>query len=222
MPLEKARYQANRIQRQYEAVDPVNRLVAGELERRWNEALQKVGGLETRLTMMRESQVALTKGDRKQLMTLGRDLDLVWDHPQCPVHLKKRILRTVVREIIVSEDGDRSCILMTVHWFGGGHTHLEANRRTQGEHDNGNTREVVSLVSELATVCNDAAIVAILNRLGYHTGAGNTWTESRLQPLRYTNGIPACPPVADRPWLTMSQAAEELNVSPMVIRRLIV
>lgn len=179
MALGKARYEVNRIQRQFEAVDPANRLVAGELERRWNEALQKVGGLETRLTMMREAQIALTEEDRQQLMTLGKDLDLVWDHPQCPVHLKKRILRTVVRELIVSEDEDASCILMTVHWFGGGHTHLEANRRTQGQHDNGNTREVVALVEELATVCKDAGIVAILNRLGYRTGAGNTWTESR-------------------------------------------
>jgi hypothetical protein len=110
---------------------------------------------------------------------------------------------------------------MTVHWFGGGHTHLEANRRTQGQHDNGNTREVVALVEELATVCKDAGIVAILNRLGYRTGADNTWTESRVQHLRHTNNIPACPAAADRPWVTMMQAAAELSVSPMVIRRLI-
>jgi hypothetical protein len=145
-------------------------LVAGELERRWNEALQKVGGLEIRLATMRESQVALTEEDRQQLVMLGRDLDFVWDHPQCPVHLKKRILRTVVQEIIVSEDEDALSILMTVHWFGGGHTNLEANRRRQGQHDNGNTREVVTLVNELAAVCNDAGIFAILNRLGYRTG----------------------------------------------------
>lgn len=80
---------------------------------------------------------------------------------------------------------------------------------------------MVTLVKELASVCNDAGIVAILNRLGYRTGAGNTWTGSRVQHLRHTNNIPACPPAADRPWLTMTQAAEELSVSPMVIRRLI-
>jgi hypothetical protein len=199
----------------------VNRLVAGELKRRWNEALQKVGGLETRLAMMRESQVALAEDDRQQLMTLGRDLDLVSDYPKCPVHLQKRILRTVVREIIVSEHENASCILMTVHWFGGGHTHLEANRRPQGQHDNGKTRELVTLVEELATVCKDSGIVAILNRLRYRTGAGNTWTESRVQHLRHTNDIPACAPVEDRPWVTIMQAAEALSVSPMVIRRLI-
>jgi hypothetical protein len=77
------------------------------------------------------------------------------------------------------------------------------------------------LVRELATVCRDSAIVSILNRLGYKTGAENTWTESRVQHLRHTNQIPACPPVESRPWVTMTQAAEELKVSPMVIRRLI-
>ncbi len=110
---------------------------------------------------------------------------------------------------------------MTVHWYGGIHTHLEATRRTQGQHDNGNDLAVIDLVRELATVCNDAAVVAILNRLGYRTGAGNTWTESRVQHLRHTHQIPACPPAQDRPWLTMTQTAEQLNVSPMVIRRLI-
>jgi DNA invertase Pin-like site-specific DNA recombinase len=218
MALDKARYEANRIQRQYDASDPANRLVAGELERRWNEALQKVSGFEARLAMLRESETVLTKEHREHLLELGRAR---MDHPQCPVHIKKRILRTIIREIIVSEDEDPGRILMTIHWFGRGHTHVAANRRTQGQHDNGNTQEVIALVKELAGVCNDAAIVAILNRLGYRTGTGNSWTESRVQHLRHTNQIPACPPAADRPWLTMSQAAEELNVSPMVIRRLI-
>jgi hypothetical protein len=110
---------------------------------------------------------------------------------------------------------------MTLHWYGGAHTRLKAARRTQGQHDNGNDLAVIDLVRELATVCNDAAIVAILNRLRYRTGAGNTWTESRVQHLRHTNQIPACPPAGERPSLTMTQAAEQLKVSSMVIRRLI-
>jgi hypothetical protein len=110
----------------------------------------------------------------------------VWNHPQCPVHLKKRLLRTVIREIIVTEQEIPPKILMNVHWYGAVHTRLEAPRRTQGQHDNGNTLEVVDLVRELATVCRDSAIVSILNRLGYKTGAENTWTESRVQHLRHT------------------------------------
>jgi hypothetical protein len=171
--------------------------------------------------MTRQSVKVLGEADRVDLMKLGGDLDLVWNHPHCPVHLKKRILRTVIREIIVTEKDSPSTILMTVHWHGGVHTHLEATRRTQGQHDNGNDLAVVDLVRELATVCNDAAVVAILNRLGYRTGAGNTWTESRVQHLRHTNQIPACPAAEERPWVTMTQASEELKVSSRVVRRLI-
>lgn len=221
LALDKSRYEANRAQRQYDAADPGNRLVAAELERRWNETLQRVAGLETRLDMTRQSVKALEEEDRVELMKLGGDLDLVWNHPHCPVHLKKRILRTVIREIIVTAEDNPSAILMTVHWHGGVHTHLEATRRTQGQHDNGNDPAVVDLVRELATVCNDAAVVAILNRLGYRTGAGNTWTESRVQHLRHTNQIPSCPPAEERPWITMTQASEHLKVSSMVVRRLI-
>jgi DNA invertase Pin-like site-specific DNA recombinase len=221
MALDKASYEANRTQRQYDATDPANRLVAGELERRWNEALERVTGLETRLAMMKESATVLTEEHRRRLMELGSDLDLTWNHPQCPTHLKKRILRTVLREIVVTEDEDPTSVLLTLHWQGGGHTYLAATRRTQGQHENGNDRAVVELVAELATVCNDQGIVAILNRLGYKTGAGNTWMESRVQHLRHTNQIPACAPVSDRPWLTMALAAEELKVSPMVVRKLI-
>jgi len=221
LALDKGRYEANRAQRQYDATDPANRLVAGELERRWNDGLQKVAGLETRLDMMRQSVKNLSEEDRLQLTKLGEDLDLVWNHPHCPVHLKKRILRTVIREIVVTQDERPTQILMAVHWYGGVHTHLEATRRTQGQHDNGNNLGVIDLVGELATVCSDAAVVAILNRLGYRTGAGNTWTESRVQHLRHTHQIPACPPADERPWLTMTQTAEHFRVSPMVIRRLI-
>jgi DNA invertase Pin-like site-specific DNA recombinase len=221
LALDKGRYEANRAQRQYDATDPGNRLVAAELERRWNEALQRVAGLETRLDMMRQSTKLLGEEDRVGLMNLGGDLNLVWNHLDCPVHLKKRILRTVIREIIVTEKDSPSTILMAVHWHGGVHTYLEATRRTQGQHDNGNDLAVIDLVRELATVCNDASVVAILNRLGYRTGAGNTWTESRVQHLRHTNQIPTCPPAEERPWVTMTQASEQLKVSSMVVRRLI-
>ena len=221
MALDKGRYEADRVQRQYDASDPANRLVSGELERRWNEALQKVAALEAKLDLMRQSVKVLSHEDRALLMRMGEDLDLVWNHPQCPVHLKKRILRTVIKEIIVTEQESPRKILMTVHWNGGVHTHLEANRRTQGQHENGNNMAVVDLVRELARVCNDYAIVSILNRLGYKTGAGNTWTESRVQHLRHTNQIPCCPPADERPWVTMTYAAEELKVSQMVVRRLI-
>jgi hypothetical protein len=219
LALDKARYEANRIHNQFDAADPANRLVAAELERRWNEALQRVAGLEVRLGMMQDSAKVFAQPDRDRLKMLGGDLELVWNHPQCPNHLKKRILRTVIKEITVNED--QQGILMTIHWQGGEHTQLEAKKRTQGQRDNKTDTAVADLIRELAMVFDDYAIAAILNRLGYRTGADYTWTASRVDRVREDLGVPKCMRKENRPWLTMIQAAAELKVSPMVIRKLI-
>ena len=90
-----------------------------------------------------------------------------------------------------------------------------------GYHNHINSEEVTELIRQLALVCEDSAIVSILNRLGYRTGNNNTWTEKRVQHVRHTKGFPVCPPPEQRLWLTMHQAAEALNVSDMVVRKLI-
>src|ERR1039457_5136413 len=87
------------------------------------------------------------------------------------------------------------------------------------------SKEILSnvgvLIRELALVCEDSAIVSILNRLGYRTGIGNTWTEKRVQHVRHTKGFPACPPPEQRRCITMQQAAAMLKVSDAVVRRLV-
>jgi hypothetical protein len=90
-----------------------------------------------------------------------------------------------------------------------------------GHHNHINSEEVTALIRELALVCEDTSIVSILNRLGYRTGNGNTWTEKRVQHVRHTNGFPTCPPPDQRLSITMQQAAAMLGVSEMVVRRLI-
>jgi hypothetical protein len=80
--------------------------VAAELEKRWNAALAHVADLETRLAEAKDKTVPLGEEQRQQLLTLGEDLEQLWDHQACPVSLKKRILRTVLKEIIATETGD--------------------------------------------------------------------------------------------------------------------
>lgn len=221
LALEKARYEAGRIERQYEATEPENRLVGAELEKRWNAALAHVSDLEARLAQAKSSTAQLGEEQRQQLLALGEDLEQLWDHPACPITLKKRILRTVLKEIVATEASDPPQIVLKLHWAGGAHTELALRKNQSGQHNRVNSREVIDLIRELAQVCDDAAIVGILNRLGYRTGNENTWNEKRLQYVRHTHAIPACPPAEQRNWVTMSQAAEILNVSLMVVRRLI-
>src|SRR5262249_29887306 len=101
LALERARYEANRARRQFDAVEPENRLVASELENRWNNALAQVAELEARLAGIEEKPEALTEQQEKELLALSEELPALWNHPEAPVQLKKRILRTVLVEIII-------------------------------------------------------------------------------------------------------------------------
>src|SRR5262249_33411006 len=94
LALEKARYEAQRAQRQFDAVEPENRLVAAELEGRWNQALARVRELEERVQGLGvEATQALSVDQKQRLFDLGKDLKRLWDQPQVPVELKKRVLR---------------------------------------------------------------------------------------------------------------------------------
>jgi DNA invertase Pin-like site-specific DNA recombinase len=221
LALQKARYEASRIERQYQAAEPENRLVAAELEKRWNNALSHVTEMERRLEEASALAPLLTAEQRQQLLALGDDLEQLWDHPRSPVTLKKRLLRTVLQEVIADTTDDPPTVRLKLHWAGGSHTELTVRKNRTGYHNHINSEEVTELIRELALVCEDTSIVSILNRLGYRTGNGNTWTEKRVQHVRHTNGYPACPPPDQRLWITMQQAADALRVSDMVVRRLI-
>jgi DNA invertase Pin-like site-specific DNA recombinase len=219
LALEKARYQAGRAQRQYDAADPGNRLVAGELETRWNQALQNVADLEARVQAAAAQQPRLQPGERDRLVELGVDLHQLWTHPAAPATLKKRILRTVLNEIVVDVADDPPRNLLWLHWSGGVHTQLSFPRNRSGQHGRTVSTEAVELIRELASVCNDATIATVLNRLRYRTGHGLSWRSSRVAGVRNYHEIPPCAPSPDR--LTLEQVAEILQVSNTVVRRLI-
>jgi DNA invertase Pin-like site-specific DNA recombinase len=221
LALERAQYETQRIQRQYNAADPENRLVAGELERRWDQALQRVADLEARLHTSRDDQIEVTVEQRRRLLYLGQDLPALWQHEATPVTLKKRILRTVLQEVVVNVIPEPPQIKMKVHWVGGSHTDLVIAKNRTGKHRHTVDGQIIDLIRELVKLCSDAAIVAILNRLGCRTGAGNSWTEPRVRALRSYHGIPAYDPKEPRTWFTSTQAAEILQIGPNSVRRLI-
>ena len=219
LALERARYEANRGRRQFDAVEPENRLVAAELEARWNHALEQVAALEARIAAMGERSAPITDESKTELVALGDDVRTLWDHPDAPVQLKKRILRTVLNEIIVQSERDSRTHHLILHWAGGVHTDLFIERNPTGQHRRKAERTVIELVTELSKVCPDKAIAAILNRLGYKTGQEKSWNASRVAGLRGYHNIE--PFQKQDGWVTQEQAAEELKVSNTVVKRLI-
>jgi DNA invertase Pin-like site-specific DNA recombinase len=219
LALERARYEEKRARRQFDAVEPENRLVAGELEARWNGALAQVAEAEARLAAAGNAAVPLTEGQKEELAALSENLMALWNHPDAPIQLKKRILRTVLTEIIINHDADSATHRLRLHWAGGVHTELRVERNKTGQHRHSADRSVIELVSELAKICQDKTIAAILNRLGYKTGQEKTWNASRVAGLRGYHKI--APYQKQDGWVTQEEAARELQVSDTVVKRLI-
>ena len=221
LALEKARYESDRRRRQYEAVEPENRLVASELETWWNHALSEVAALEERIAVETTDDTAPSAKERERLLELGEDLATAWGHPDASTKLKKRILRTVLVEIVADISESEPEVVLKLHWAGGAHTDLRVRKYRTGEHRYKTDRKVLDLVRDLAEVTTDRDITRVLNRLGCLTGKGNRFTEARVRSLRSYHKIPVFDPSAERSWATMSEAVNRLGVSERTVRRFI-
>jgi hypothetical protein len=222
LALEQSRFETARARRQYDAVDPENRLVAAELERRWNDALRRQADIEQELTALRESRpTRLTEASPARLVQLGEDLPVLWQHPATSPALKKRILRTVLHEIVVCKAAET--ITLWLHWQGGDHTSVEFAGSKTGQHRWVTPADTIALVRDLARCQPDPGIAATLNRLGQRTAHGHAWTEARVRTFRHDHGIPGHQEAErrERGEMTLEESAAALGVSTMTVLRLI-
>jgi excisionase family DNA binding protein len=222
LALEQARFEAGRARRQYDAVDPDNRLVAAELERRWNDALWTARDLERELDALARCQpTAVTDEERQRLMLMGADLEAAWHHPLATTATRKRIVRAVLHEIVARIEADR--IHLVLHWQGGDHTELHVKKNRTGQHRWSTDAQTEALIRVLARLMPDKTIAALLNRAGKRTGRQNGWTQSRVCTFRNQHGIAVYRDGerAERGELTLKEAAAHLEVSAMSVLRLI-
>jgi DNA invertase Pin-like site-specific DNA recombinase len=216
--LQAARYAADRALRQYDATDPANRLVAGELESRWNNALLRVAEIEKRIAEYAAATPTRSETAPQSFADLANDLTAVWSAPTTDARLKKRIVRTVISEVIADIDADAAEIVLLIHWMGGVHTELRLPRRRRGQR-NATSHDVIDAVRQLVLIANDDLIAGILNRNKLTTGNGNRWTRERVTALRTYNKIPVYRPTEGiEPWLNLSKAAALLDISPKTLR----
>src|SRR4051812_34847640 len=217
--LDAARYAVDRAFRQYDAADPENRFVAGELEARWNRALTGVAEIEQRIAA--HDAAALPRADLSPIAfaVLAEDLQTVWSAPTTDARLKKRIVRTVIQEAVADLDDATAEIVLTIHWVGGAHTEHRLPRRRRGQR-NSTSAKIVAAVRTLALIARDDVIAGILNRNGLRTGHGNRWTRERVTSLRSSYRIPVYAEAASgiEPWLNLSQAAAVVGVAPRTLR----
>jgi hypothetical protein len=219
LEVEQARYEARLAARRYDAVDPEQRLVAAELEARWNVALQE---LENRLHEFDGKTHSAPIPDKQILMSLAQDLPAIWNSPSTDMRLKQRIARILIREIVADVDENQREIVLLIHWAGGRHSELRLKKSETGKHRHCTNLEAIEVIRKMAGKFPDEQIAATLNRLRLRTGVDNAWNESRVYSVRHRNQLPAFDPnQRSLSEVTLKEAAQRLNLSPPSGRRMI-
>jgi DNA invertase Pin-like site-specific DNA recombinase len=222
LAIEQARFEVSRAHRQYNSVDPENRLVASELERRWNERLGELARLEEQLSVLNGVCVpALTPEQRNHLLCLGADLDRAWNDAAASPETRKRILRAVLKEIVVRVGEAK--LELKLHWHGGDHTELSVVKNRSGMHRWTTDANVEALIEGLSRLMSDASMASLLNRSGKRTAKGHTWTQARVRSFRGDHHIAVYREGerAERGELSLQEAAAALSVSQMTVLRMI-
>jgi DNA invertase Pin-like site-specific DNA recombinase len=220
--IEQARFEATRAYRQYNAADPDNRLVASDLERRWNDRLIALRKLEEELAEFdRPAKPSFSPADRERLLALGADVPRAWSSPGVSNETRKKIIRLLISEIIV--DLSDTAVTAVLHWQGGDHTRLEVKKNKAGQTRWVTDADIVELVTALARQMPDTSIAAVLNRSGKTTGRGNGWSRGAVCSLRHQKDIATYRDGerAERGEVTLSEAANALDISLTMIRHLI-
>ena len=221
LQLQQAEYEVTRAFEQYDEVDPRNRLVADSLEARWNFKLEEVEKLKASLAELDADIRTPTPEEHALILALGEHFEQVWHSENCPVELKKEILRTVIEEVIADLDDETQMLRFVIHWKGGIHTCFEMPR-PRGCVGQRTTDEDLEIIRKMAVRYGDPEIANVLNRLGRRTGTGKRWNQTRVARVRKSHSIAgrSCT-LPDPDVLSMNESARHCGVSDTTIRRLV-
>ena len=190
LQLEQARYEARLAQRQYDAVDPSNRLVAAELERRWNEKLERVTELERAFAQAeRDAEWKLTADERAAITDLSRDLPSIWGAETTSNQERKELLRMVIESVQVDGITHTGQIEVQIRWRSGTITLLNVKRAAPGECSLKTPETAVSRIHKLAPRRTYTEIAAALNRAGLRSAFGRRFTSDHVGYICRRDGL---------------------------------
>jgi DNA invertase Pin-like site-specific DNA recombinase len=222
LAVERARYEAERAERRYRAVDPDNRLVARGLEAEWEQRLRDLDVAQRELeARAHRRRRALGQIDAERLRALGDDLRRVWTAPTTTDRDKKELLRALLEEVVLAVDRDERRAHLTLRWRGGTITELHVSLRASPPRIHTDEDSLV-LIRRLAPHYPDAVIAGILNRQGKRAARGERFTAMHVGSLRRYRKIPRHELPAERAdgeLLTIAKAAAVLGVAPSTLHR---
>jgi hypothetical protein len=190
--LERARYEVERAERQYQAVEPEHRLVARTLERRWEEALRGLQQLEEDYDRFLRGQPAcLSQEERARIRALSCDIPALWEAPGTTAADRKEIIRLLVERVVVRVRGDSEEVEATIQWRGGSTSHhriIRPVRRYEQLHDY--DRLVAHLVRWRREGYSAGQIAAELRAAGFRPPRGRgEYTAGQVQQLLRRCGL---------------------------------
>jgi hypothetical protein len=224
--LEEARYEVQLAERRYQAVDPDKRLVARELEARWETALRRAQEIERRLAERNAQRVQREEAAggvaRAALLALAHDLAALWNADTTDARIKQRIVRILIREVVLDADERQSSV--TIHWVGGRHTQIDVPRapRVRRGLEDPPRPGAAEVLRTLAGHWSDRELAITMNRMRCPNPDGRTWTMMAVREMRQRLGLAEFDPHAERPELiSADEAARRLQISVSSVHRLI-
>lgn len=183
--LERATFLAERAKRQYDAVEPENRLVARELERRWEEALSERRRLEEDYQrFQREQPEELSASEMQRIATLAESIPTLWNAASTSATERQTIVRHLIDQVVLTVEGETEMVGVTIHWRGGYLTHHDLTRPVARYEQ---LRDFVQLKERITGLwtsgCSTTGIAQTLNKEGFHMPSGRQHTRKTVRKL---------------------------------------
>lgn len=214
LAVERARYEADRAERAFHAVEPENRLFARTLETRWETKLAALGEAEQSLQATREALPPLP--DRAELERLTADLPALWQAPTTNNKDRKRLLHTLIADITLLPQTDRDKVRIGIRWHTGAADEIAVARAIHPGTAKRSPSPAVAMVTRLGPATPTAELAELLNAAGLTTGTGAPFDVKAVQWTRHAYHIPAPKPFADGE-ISVADAAHRLGCSTGVV-----
>ena len=187
---ERARYEAERARRQYDAVEPENRLVARSLERVWEDRLRQAEQIDAEYESWRRQQpVSLAAAERGQILALGEDLPKLWGAASAVE--RKHILQLVMKEVILDQRPTSGQVWMRIVWQTGAVSEHKVRRTVNSYRNYADIGRLEARVRDLASAQRiDREIAATLTAEGLLSAHGRPFSGGEVHILRKRWQIP--------------------------------
>ena len=223
LEVERTRYEAERAERRYRAVEPENRLVARGLETEWENRLRELTAAEIELRRREQQRPrSLTPEQLRHLQTLGSDIHKVWNATTTTDRDRKELLHALLEEVVLNLKRTEGHAHLALRWRGGAITTLEVSVPRFRPMGPRTEEDTISLLRRLAALYPDGVIAGILNRQGRRTATGERFTANQVSSLRRYRSIPRFQPPAEPPTgelVTIRKAAQMLGMNTSSIHR---